>query len=322
MFSIVTTNIVCYNIHISLYNISTSAPKKGVFTTTLENYSSILLNQFQLLNVPQEELSHRRNAFNHAISISTQNQISSRYYNLAHELKCLHFLSRFGEVAPALDCSHTDGCDAILNDHYQIEFVCCSPGANTDKSGYDRFSVKNLNGFMLCDYAEKEKFLFSRITTALHAKQTFYEDHISKNTISANKPYIIFLGLGELSYDMLCGNFGIDLTGVLLGKGCPTITINGEGKVTGRGYTHNESFPKYNGAAINCNLFCREEFRCVSGVIFTDAALYDEYTTKNTWLFINPFATTKIRKKDFAGMVYWSANKNSDYFPRRNGKRL
>ena len=289
---------------------------------TLDSYSSTLLDQFQSFNVPQEEVSHRRNEFSQAISISSQSEISPRYYNLAHELKCLHFLRKFGEVSPALDYSHTDGCDAILNDHYQIEFVCCSPGENTDKSGYDRFSVKNLNGFMLCNYAEKEKFLFSRITTALHTKRTFYEDHIAKNTIPASKPYIIFLGLGELSYDMLCGNYGIDLTGVLLGKGCPTFTINGEGKVTDRGYTHNESFPKYNGAPIDCNLFCREEFRCISGIIFTDAALFDDYTTQNTWLFINPFAASKIRKKDFRGMVYWSADKCGNYFPRRRGKRL
>lgn len=289
---------------------------------TLENHSAILLKQLEQLNIPEKEIIHRRNALNQAIHISSQNKINSRYYNLAHEIKCLNFLRKFGNVKPALDCANTDGCDAILSDQYQIEFVCASPGANTEESGYDRFSIRNLDGFMMGDYAEKERFLFTRITNVLHAKRTFYDDHSKKGTIATDKPYLVFLGLGELSLEMFCGDYGIELTGVLLGKGCPTITINSAGKVIERGYSHNESFPKYNGSPIDCNLFCREEFRSISAIIFTEADLFDEYTTKNTWLFLNPFATIKIRKKDFHGIVYWSADKYGNYFPRCRGKRL
>lgn len=288
---------------------------------TPEKYSNLLLNQFEMLNVPKEEVVHRRNAFNQALAVSATGCISTRYYNLAHELKCLQFLTKYGTVNPALDYLHAAGCDAVLSDHYQIEFVCTSPGANTDKSGYDRFSIRNMRGFMVCDYSEKEKFLFSRITSVLDAKRNFYKAHIAKNALSSDKPYLIFLGLGELSLDMFCGDYGIALTGVLLGKGHPVLKISNAGKLIDSGYTHNESFAKYTGAPIDCNLFCRDDFRCVSGIIFSDASLYDAYTTDNTWLFLNPFANVKIRKKDFPGMVYWCADKD-DYFPRRRGKRI
>lgn len=288
----------------------------------LDEYVSVLLARFQSLGVPEREVSHRRDAFNKAISDCRQNHISSRFYNLAHELKCLYFLGNFGNVVPALDYSHTEGCDALLNDYYQIEFVCASAGQHTDESGYDCLRVHEGTKPMTCDYAEKERFLFSRITTVLHAKRNFYEKHALKGSVSTDKPYIIFLGLGELAYEMMCGKFGIDLTGVLFGKGCPTITVNGEGEVIMHGYAHNENFQKYNGSLVDCNLFCWEEFRCVSGIIFSDADLFDEYTTKNTWLFINPFATSKIRKKDFPGLIYWSVYKSSNYIPRRKGHRL
>ena len=289
---------------------------------TLEDYNTYLHEQLESLDLPHKELTHRCAALTQALNNSTKGRIDTRYYNLAHEIKALQILRIYGEIEPALDYKHTDGCDVILDDHYQIEFVCASPGTNTAESGYDRFSVRNLKGFMINDYAEKERFLFTRIATALDAKLSFYKKHIPNNSISNDKPYLIFLGLGELAIEIFCGDNGISLTGVLLGKGCPTITISGDGTVIDRGYTHNENFPKYNGAPIDCNLFCREEYCCISGVIFSEADLFTDYTTQNTWLFLNPFAKNKIRKKDFPGMVYWSANKYGDYSPRRNGKRI
>ena len=288
----------------------------------LEDYNTYLHEQLESLDLPQKELTHRCAALTQALNNSTKVKIDTRYYNLAHEIKALHFLRKFGEIEPALDYKHTDGCDVILEDRYQIEFVCTSPGEKENKSEYDRLTVRNKKGFILGDYTEKERFLFTRITNALKNKRIFYNEHVEKGTISKDKPYLVFLGLGELAIDMFCGDYGIDLTGVLLGKGCPTITISGDGKVINRGYTHNENFPKYNGATIDCNLFCQEEYRCISGVIFSEADLFTDYTTQNTWLFLNPFAKNKIRKKDFPGMVYWSANKYGDYSPRRNGKRI
>ena len=289
---------------------------------TPEQHSDHLITALKSLNLPKKEVDHRLKQINDAKPNNSSNTISRRYYNLAHEIKSLCYLQQFGSIAPSLDYLHTPGCDMILNDRYQIEFVCASPGDKTDKSGYDRFSILNMKGSMFGDYAEKERFIFSRITSALWEKQRFYISHLPQGTVCAAKPYLIFLGLGALSLDMFAGSYGIELTGVLFGKGAPTITIDGHGNVISRGYFHNHSFLKYTGSPIDCNLFCTEEFRCVSGIIFSDADLYDEYTTQNTWLFINPFADVKIHKKDFSGMIYWSADGNGDYTPRHKGRRV
>lgn len=290
---------------------------------TLSECTDNLLSTLRTMGLPEEEYAYRKNDLLQANDGCTYFcNLGPRYYNLAHEIKSMAFLQQFGIVSPSFDSKHTPGCDAKLNNQYQIEFVCTSPGTKTDKSGFDRFSIRNMKGSMFGDYSEKERFLFSRITSVLHEKRRFYEHHLTQNTISPNKPYLIFLGLGSLAEEMFAGNYGIALTGVLLGKGCPTITINSSGNVIARGYSHNENFPKYSGVPIDCNLFCRDEFRCVSAVIFSDASLGEDYTTKNTWLFMNPFANNKVIKKDFHGMVYWSANSNWDYLPRCRGKRI
>ena len=109
---------------------------------------------------------------------------------------------------------------------------------------------------------------------------------------------------------MFCGDCGIELTGVLLGKGCPYVSFDSKGNVVHHGYTHNESFlkkTKEKTVDIDCNIFCWENYRCVSGIIFTKAKLFEEYTTSNTWLLVNPYANVKISKKDFPGMIYWTA---------------
>ena len=185
----------------------------------LEDYNTYLHEQLESLGFPQKELNHRSAALTQALNSSTNCRIHTRYYNLAHEIKALRFLNKFGELEPALDYKHTDGCDVVLDDHYQIEFVCASSGEKENKSEYDRLTVRNKNGFILGDYSEKERFLFTRITNALKNKRLFYNEHVEKGTISKDKPYLVFLGLGELAIDMFCGDYGIDLTGVLLGKG-------------------------------------------------------------------------------------------------------
>lgn len=287
----------------------------------LSEYTDHLLKKLSEMGFPEKEYIYRENALKKAAA-NTDNTTSepcNRYYNLAHEIKCLDFLRQFGTVSPSCDSGHIAGCDVILNGHYSIEFVCTSPGENREKSGFNRFSVRYNRNLGFFDYSEKERFLFSRITGALEEKRKFYEDHLKQNTISPDKPYLVFIGLGSLAIEMFTGDYGMELTGVLLGKGKPTITIDGDGKVIGCGYSHNETFLKYNGASLDCNIFCRPKFQCISGVFFSEATLCDDYNTKNTWLFLNPFSNAKVCKKDFPGIVYWSADKNGKYQPRRRG---
>jgi hypothetical protein len=66
------------------------------------------------------------------------------------------------------------------------------------------------------------------------------------------------------------------------------------------------------------------------GTLYSDTTLISElelpveteYTSENTWLFINPRAKNIIHKKDFSGIVYWSENKNAEYCARKESRLL
>ena len=123
--------------------------------------------------------------------------------------------------------------------------------------------------------------------------------------------------------EMIRSENGIDFTGILLGKGNPSVTINREtGEIVGTGYAFQPTISKWNAQPIDSNIFCNEQYRCVSGIIITHAMLFEEYSTDNTWIFLNPFATNKVIKKDFWGATYWDADRNMQYWAHRKGRSL
>lgn len=249
-------------------------------------------------------------------------RISDAYYSLAHEIKALQFLSPLGNVRVADDSHSRAGCDYVLNEKYQIECVCSTAG-KSEQNSLAKFCICNPSGGLM-DYNKKENLLYSRLTSSLRDKKGFYQKHIDAGTMFANLPYIIFLGLGPLSQHMgICpDNNGIELTGILLGKGNPTVTIHPETrKIIDEGYAFRPRIEKWNHQLIDSMIFCNPEYTGVSGILFSSAGLHEEYTAKNTWLFINPYATNKILKKDFHNVTYWAADKNMMYRAYRNGRR-
>ncbi len=168
-----------------------------------------------------------------------------------------------------------------------------------------------------------KSFLLSRLTNSISKKLQFYDDHFKNKTINPEYPYLIFLGLGALSNELFLGDYGIEFTSVLFGKGDPTVSIDMDtGLMTPSGYTHNENIIKHNKATIKCNIFCEEEYRCISGIIISSAKMYEEYTVDNTWLFLNPNADVKVNTKDFSNIVYWDLYGESLYGPYKDGQKI
>lgn len=288
---------------------------------SIEEYTNFLLTQLKLLGVPQVEIEYREKAFENALMKCTERHVETRYYNLAHEIKCMLFLRQFGNLRISLDSIHDAGCDAILNERYQIEFVCVSPDTKTTESGYDRFGFLNRKDYQPYDYKEVEYFLFERIASVLAEKRDFAERHIKKETISGRLPYLIFLGLGELAPDMLSDDYGMDLLGLLLGKGSPALVISKNDEAFWY-YSYRDTISKYNGSTIGSDLFRQHEYSIVSAILFSNACLFDEYTCENTWMFVNPFANNKFEARDFGDLIYWSGNSDDQYVPHRKGVQI
>jgi hypothetical protein len=240
----------------------------------------------------------------------------SQYHQRAHEIESIPFLKQFGNLIITEDWKHSEGCDFVLNGHIYIECVCASAGD---------ISKNKLNEFMgegVFDYNKKKEILNTRFTSSLNDKVRFYYERVGKS-IPEDSPYIIFLKTGSLAYEWFEEKYGMALLDILLGRGFLRITINtASGKFIDSGYTHRDYIEKYNGKKINCNLFLNNDFRCVSAILLATSPLGVKYSYKNTFLFINPFASHKIFAKDFWGLIYWKANKEGYYIPRRKGRTL
>ena len=87
-------------------------------------------------------------------------------------------------------------------------------------------------------------------------------------------------------------------------------------------YSHVDTIKKHNGSYIDANFFVKKENKHISGIVFSDASVFDLYDCSNTFLFLNPYAENKIKVKDFKNMIYWKVNCKNEYIPRKNGKNL
>lgn len=282
---------------------------------TLPEYTEKLISVLEKLNVPEKERIYRREQLEKAEKLKSENMggTSDRYYQLAHEIRCLDFLSHFGKPQLSSDADHNAGADIVLGE-YQIECVCASPGEKTSENGFDRLCTKN-NLDELVIYNEREDIVLSRLTSVLKDKKDFFLKHCNNGSLSKDTPYIVFIGLGSLATEFYAEENGMALLGILFGKGSPTITIDSSGNIIGTGYEHRSEIKKQSfGKTVDipCNYFLDEEYRCISGIIFSEE-WYDNYDLQNTWLFINPFAENPIDTDDFPGLIYWNLDECGNY---------
>ena len=139
--------------------------------------------------------------------------------------------------------------------------------------------------------------------------------------IKQNEKCIIFVSLGELYIDFFSGKYGFDFLDILIGKGKKTIRIDSKtSEYKESFYKHEDFIYKHNGKEIDANFFNNKNNTHISGILFTDADMNEFYNSKNTYLFLNPYADKKIKVKDFKNLVYWKINSKNEYIPRYNGK--
>lgn len=221
------------------------------------------------------------------------NTINNEYYNISHEIRSLEFLSKYPNMVIAQDHLSESGCDFKIYDDYYIECVCSSSG-NEKKNGLDKF-----HGFGMFDYGKKEKIILTRLTQSIKEKKEFYDRHILDGKIKKRNPYMIFLGLGNLTYGTFAGKYGFMLNKILFGVGCDVLTFDRKtNKIMGTEYSHNISINNHNGSSIDCNIFINHDYSCVSGILFTFATLDEHYNKDNTFLFINPFSKGCVQLYD------------------------
>ena len=290
-------------------------------TSLFSSHTNMLLNILDNSNIPQKEKNYRKNELLKVYNDMTKNNIiDNRYYNISHEIRSLEFLEQYPNMIIAQDHLSESGCDFKIYDNYLVECVCSSSG-NEKKNGLDQF-----HGSGMFDYRRKEQIILTRLTQSLKEKNNFYYSHIKDGSIQKNDPYIVFLGLGNLTYGTFSGKYGFMLNKILFGVGHDILYFDVQtNKFLEAKYSYNKTISNHNGSSIDCNIFANPDYSCVSAILFTCATLEEHYTPNNTFLFINPIAKNRIFANRFKQLVYWKYYKENDglkYYPRYNGKNL
>ena len=229
----------------------------------------------------------------------------------------MQFLGELWTTEISKDSHSASGCDCFFQGKYNIEFVCSS-GGDTTKNELHKYCKKD--GRMI-NYGVKEQLLLARLSNSITNKKEFYLKHAGDKRLMEH-PYIIFIGLGELAIEAMLEDYGIDICGLLLGKGNQSITVdNATGQIISTQYEFRPEIEKRPGVRINANIWCDPDYNDISGIIVSEATIYEPYTKDNTWIFLNPFAKQKIESKDFKNVVCW-IEENGEYYPVENGKRI
>ena len=284
-------------------------------------HTDMLLKILDNSDISPQEIEYRKNEllkiYNDMVK---KNVIDNRYYNISHEIRSLEFLSKYPNMMMAQDHLSKAGCDFQIYNNYLVECVCSSSGEE-ENNGLDKF-----HGSGVFDYGKKEQIILTRLTQSLLEKKDFYNKHLLNDVIKQKQPYIVFLGLGNLTYGTFTGKYGFLLNKILLGVGHDVLYIDRKtNKFIKTEYAHNNFIINHNGSEIDCNIFVNPNYSCMSAILFTTANLEEHYTPDNTFLFINPSANNKIYANRFYDLVYWKAYREEDgtkYYPRYRGKNL
>lgn len=233
-----------------------------------------------------------------------RNDDYNAFLQRAHEIRSFQFLRNIGQLIVASDSNHTPGPDFILEGIY-VECVCSTLG-DVEKTGLANYLKYNV----IIDYKEKNQLLKERLISSISGKVNCYYEHVGKKVIEKNRPYIIFLSLGRLSMEWFPEENGIALTEILFGRGNPRVIYdNTTDEIVGMDYSHEDLLIKHNGAELDCNLFLSNEYKCVSAIMLaTECGA--EYSSKNIFLFLNPFANNKVDSTIFHGITIWDRDES------------
>lgn len=247
--------------------------------------------------------------------------IDDRYYALSHEIRAIDMFATMGAIQVSQDSKNQPGADLIYKNNL-IECVISTAGNEENyirlkKCGFQELSYHG-------DYNEKFNLIALRVLNSIAEKKKKHENHLKRYQELINSPYCIFINMGSLSQEWFPGEYFSDANRFLVGRGFIQIQIDSiTGKQIGSsGYTYEPSIVNHNDAQINMNVFGDPDNSMISAIILCDADLSERYTSQNNVIFINPYAKNQLMVKDFRNFIYWRANHNNEYIPRRNGRRV
>lgn len=285
-----------------------------------DTYVHDLLNRFQSIDtVCKKEMEYRSHIITDELSKLKNTRMicrCDRILQLAHEIETYLFLSTISKTSLTDDRNSKSGPDMVFDTNIDIECVCPSPG---------NINISGLNRYILYDgtpinYYEKKQLMNERLSSSLCYKANLRNEYVNKYMLYAT-PFVIALSLGRLWTEYDPEDYGMGLTDILVGRGRPSLVYDKvHDIIAGNSYEHVDTFPKHNGASLNSVLFQAPPFKNVSGILFS-CEVFKSYTTKNTFLFINPFTDKSLQLGSSLSdkIVYWTIEHEHLYRPFYKG---
>ena len=292
---------------------------KELFEESFEMITLILSSTKKVLG--EKEFNHRKkNICGVYKEIMNGNSIQNSYYSKAHEIRAIEMFINMGDVIVAKDSENEPGVDLVFNDNL-IECVTSTAGqghnykALTD-SGYHVYN-------RIIDYNEKFRQISLRTLSSLVSKRDKYLRDVKKRVIDRDKPFYIFINLGSLTQEWFPGEFCVEATRFLIGRGHLMIRIdnNTAKQIGGISHSYEPFIINNNDSEVATNFFGDSLNKCVSAVIVSTAEINEKYSPKNTFIFTNPFALSKVEVNDFINYPYWKENKANEYVLRISGEQ-
>lgn len=202
--------------------------------------------------------------------------------------------------------SNNEGPDFVVNDNIYVECIASTKGeAGKPDSVPPMYVAKNPAETIVQDVPVDKMIL--RITQALKDKAIDqYENWKSKQWFDAQKSFIVAINTGDLEYPQ--DYLGIPLViKALFGLQYLQISQNGD-----QSFSWRNMINKGNGVPVT--YFAGEDFKFVSGVIFSDKTIlnHPEIIGDDCIFIDNPHATNPISEDFYSKFKNWKAIKNEE----------
>lgn len=225
------------------------------------------------------------------------------FFAIAHELKTYEMLKGL-KLDPIASNDNKPGVDFIC----KLGNVECV----TFTQPMDEESQKTLKGNM-----NRYKAYEPRVSQAIMEKFKKFKDYLIKNKIDKTKPNIICLNAGICNYDIFSTTFLTACEKILFGLGFETLLINRETNEEFWCRAYEKTILNHNGKEIEINLFNKDDFCIISGVLLIINRVDEKYS--KPILFINPKAKVKIDKRKTKKILCLQKKLKSTYIYSCNG---
>lgn len=227
------------------------------------------------------------------------------FYGVVHELKTYKMLELLNQHPMAND-DNKAGCDFICK-FGNIECVTFNKPTDED-------SIRILNGS--CD---RHKALDPRLSQAIESKMQKYKKYLTNKQIDVNKPNIICVNAGVCSYEIHQSTYIKACEKILYGI-TDALLINIKENKMEFAKTIQDKIIKPNGKEIKINFFCNPDYRIISGVLYINNLINENYNSPI--LYINPNADIKIDKRYVRKFLSFIKEGSTKYYYSCNGQKL